>query len=152
MIELLLQNGADINAPGGKKNTPLHEAAINNKYESCKFLLENGANQCIRNELGIQPRDIITDQPRFVELFASVSHEQTSEIVCSQFAQAAPDESVVRGNSRRSVSVKKVVLFGTGMSGANKSRLLELASKLNLTFLKDFNSSGIFDYNITKRD
>ena len=45
IVELLLKNGADVNAEGGDKDTPLHDAAMNNHVEVAKILLENGADE-----------------------------------------------------------------------------------------------------------
>ena len=40
VTELLIQNGADVNAKDIYLFTPLHEAAIKRKYEICRLLIK----------------------------------------------------------------------------------------------------------------
>jgi ankyrin repeat protein len=43
-IKNLIEQGADINAPGQFGDTPLHKAADSRQLETAKILLENGAD------------------------------------------------------------------------------------------------------------
>jgi ankyrin repeat protein len=53
MVKLLLEHNADVNSFGYQKNTPLHEAIINENYDCAKYLIEiKNADQTIRNEFG----------------------------------------------------------------------------------------------------
>ena len=47
IVSLLLENGADVNAEGGDKDTPLHDAAVNGHFEVARQLLEHGADMVI---------------------------------------------------------------------------------------------------------
>ena len=53
--DLLIQNGADVNARGNLQNTPLHDAALANNDKIIEFLLVNGANKNLENEFGQTP-------------------------------------------------------------------------------------------------
>ena len=44
ILQLLIKNGADVNATNFSDNTPLHYAVAENLLESSKVLIENGAN------------------------------------------------------------------------------------------------------------
>lgn len=54
-MEILLEYGADPNAPDGNKDTPLHWAAFKNNAECARSLLENGAR--------VNARDYNADTP-----------------------------------------------------------------------------------------
>ncbi len=43
IMELLLQNGGEVNAVDGRKRTPLHYAAENDRADLCKMLRSRGA-------------------------------------------------------------------------------------------------------------
>ncbi len=149
-MTLLLEHGANVNALGYQNNTALHEAALNKKYECCKFLLECHANQFIRNEFGVMPKDLIKGVPNLVDLFdkyAGESLANSSQLNQSQFQSQSADlnESTMRSGSRRKSSIKsinkKVVLFGTGMKDEDKVKMNDFAKKLNLIIAKDFNQN-----------
>ncbi len=57
-ITLLVQHGADLNAPGDLGYTPLHMAVLMKQKFSLKLLLELGADHNIRNEFGQTPKDL----------------------------------------------------------------------------------------------
>lgn len=44
ILQLLIENGADVNGKNASDNTPLHYAVAENLLESSKMLIENGAN------------------------------------------------------------------------------------------------------------
>ena len=58
LVQLLLQNGANPNIPGGngQNQTPLHDAAFLNKSNIVKLLLAIGADVNARNADGKIPR------------------------------------------------------------------------------------------------
>jgi len=51
-LEVLIVNGADIDAIGDLGNTPLHQAAMMGQLGSVKKLVQLGANINLRNEFG----------------------------------------------------------------------------------------------------
>ncbi len=51
-VEVLLQNGADVDIAGDLGNTPLHYAAMSGKIEMVKKLLACGASLLLVNEFG----------------------------------------------------------------------------------------------------
>ena len=53
--ELLLENGADVNAKDINKDTPLHLAAFRGSKEVVDLLLAHGADVNARNEMGQTP-------------------------------------------------------------------------------------------------
>jgi len=55
-IQLLLQQGADINSVNASGLTPLHIAISKDKDALVRFLLENGANPNLKTKSGIPPR------------------------------------------------------------------------------------------------
>ena len=59
-VELLLQQGADINGRNRDDNTALHLAAVFGRAEIAKVLLENGADLQARNDDGATPADILS--------------------------------------------------------------------------------------------
>ena len=137
-----------MNALGYQKNTPLHEAALNNKYECCKFLLENGANQSIRNQFGVLASDFVRSMPNFVELFRSnANNQQLSDNSTS--SEESLEQSVL--NTTRANAVQKKILFGTAMSEVNKSRLKSLADQLKLTVSKEMSNNGNSKPNILSK-
>lgn len=54
-----LKNGAKVNSMHIDRNTPLHAAAVESKYEMMKFLLENGADVNAKNRNGFTPLMIV---------------------------------------------------------------------------------------------
>ncbi len=59
IADLLIQNGADVNARGGDGGTALHAAAFLGHAEAAKVLINNGADATIRNNEGATPNDIL---------------------------------------------------------------------------------------------
>ena len=57
-IQVLVENGADINALGDLGFTPLHDAAITGQAKAAKLLLSLGANVSIKNEFNQTPLDV----------------------------------------------------------------------------------------------
>lgn len=55
VVELLVSNGADVDAESGKRYTALHYAAKNNNVGEVEFLLRQGANPNVRNRDGQTP-------------------------------------------------------------------------------------------------
>ena len=50
IVKLLVQNGADVNAPGGRYGSPLSSALYSGWDDVVEFLLENGANATAQGE------------------------------------------------------------------------------------------------------
>jgi ankyrin repeat protein len=69
--KILLNVGANINAPGEYGNTPLHEAVGQRKYDFVKLLLDHGASKDIRNKDGFTPAEHAeqSGDQRLTELF-----------------------------------------------------------------------------------
>ena len=59
IAELLIENGADVNAQGGDGGTALHAVAFLGRAESAKVLLNHGADATIRNNDGASPHDVL---------------------------------------------------------------------------------------------
>lgn len=156
-MKLLLDHNADINSLGYQKNTPLHEAVINQNYECVKYLIEQKAEQKIRNEYGILARDIAKKNKNhdYIALFSNTQPEtisvssQRCEFLDSDLSsqtQLDLNTSCVankenRRNNKKN-GPKKVVLFGTGMNESDKAKLSSLASKLNLQVAKELKNNG----------
>ena len=61
-ILLLIQHGADVNKKGEMGFTPVQNACFNGNVAILEILLANGANPNIKNELGNQAEDFVTDE------------------------------------------------------------------------------------------
>lgn len=61
-VLLLIQHGADVNKQGEMGFTPIQNACFNGNVAILEILLANGANQNIKNELGNQAEDFVTDE------------------------------------------------------------------------------------------
>ena len=134
IVRLLIENNADMNALGYQNNTPLHEAALNTKYDCCKYLLEMGANKSIRNQFGVLASDFVKNSPEFVKLFNSFENE---EAILNE--EEHLDHSVLNTSK---TSTQKKILFGTGMNEEGKNKLKSLAEKLKLNVAKEMSNSG----------
>lgn len=60
-VLLLIQHGADVNKQGEMGFTPVQNACFNGNVAILEILLANGANPNIKNELGNQAEDYVTD-------------------------------------------------------------------------------------------
>ena len=62
-VQLLMSRGVDINLKNGKDGlTPLWEAAMDNRIEMMKVLLENGADPNIADRTGRTPIRVASGQ------------------------------------------------------------------------------------------
>ena len=59
VVQLLIENGADVNIKSGDGSTPLHSAAFFGRADVAKLLLENGANIQARNNDGATPVNVL---------------------------------------------------------------------------------------------
>ena len=60
IIQLLIENGADVNIKSGDGTTPLHSAAFLGRVDVVKLLLDNGADITARNNDGATPVDVLS--------------------------------------------------------------------------------------------
>ena len=67
IAELLIQNGADVNAKQMRGVTPLHSAAHNGQLEIVQLLIENGADRKAKMEVGKTPL-MFAKEGRFEEV------------------------------------------------------------------------------------
>jgi ankyrin repeat protein len=68
--EILVNAGADVNAPGEMSETPLHVALRQENAQMVEMLLRAGARDDIRGEFGHTPRDLARGIPHLEKLFA----------------------------------------------------------------------------------
>ena len=129
-----------MNALGYQNNTPLHEAALNNKYDCCKYLLEQGANKHIRNQFGVLACDFVRNIPEFVALF-DLNENKLRELQAKNDAEDLNQSAL---NTSKVNSVQKIILFGTGMNADAKNKLKSLADHLKLTVAKEMSNNGNF--------
>lgn len=59
IAELLIENGAAVNALGGDGGTALHAAAFLGRADAAKVLLDNGADATIRDNNGSSPHEVL---------------------------------------------------------------------------------------------
>ena len=59
VVQLLIENGVDVNIKNGDGATPLHSAAFLGRVDVAKLLLENGADLKARNDDGATPVDVL---------------------------------------------------------------------------------------------
>ena len=59
ITELLIENGAAVNALGGDGGTALHAAAFLGRADAAKVLLDNGADATIRDNNGSSPHEVL---------------------------------------------------------------------------------------------
>jgi hypothetical protein len=157
MVKLLMDHGANVNAYGYQNNTPLHEATLNGRFECAKYLLENGANQLLKNEFGIYPKDLANNNKKLTALYNKYASEvleaAANSLSQSQFevsSQTDRNDEINISNAykggRKTKAVeatqRRVLLFGTGMKDEDKVKLNELAGKLKLKVAKEMNSNG----------
>ncbi len=86
IIQLLLNNNADIDSLDVNHYTPLHFAAENDKMEIVKFLLQQGANFNVKNKEGKSPFELIENQSSRLlgsinELFISIDSDNPEGII-----------------------------------------------------------------------
>lgn len=72
MVELLIQNGADVNAQGADGETPLHVAIGAENEKIAEVLIKNGADLNAKDRSGRTPLHLATEQSsiKMVELLA----------------------------------------------------------------------------------
>jgi ankyrin repeat protein len=58
IMQVLINNGANVNAKCNDGNTPLHLASYNVQVQPVKVLIQNGADMFIKNNFGRTPQDI----------------------------------------------------------------------------------------------
>lgn len=131
MIRLLIEHNADINARGYQNNTPLHEAALNKRLYSIKFLLDNGADHSIRNDFGVLAQDFVRDLPDFVCLFDKPVLNNPSPEFSSSFL-----------TRKAKLKTKKIIIYGSGMKEEEKLKMTSLASKFGIQIAKEMSNNG----------
>lgn len=52
-----MNSGANLNAKGLDDDTPLHDATTSGNLKMVQFLIENGADPCVKNTKGKMPSD-----------------------------------------------------------------------------------------------
>jgi hypothetical protein len=157
IVKFLVENGANVNEFGYQKNTPLHEAALNKKYEYVKYLLENHANATLKNEFGMHAKDLVNNDIKFVNLFnkypsTNLNSSQKAENTTTDQGESALSTSgrnedfnitcTYRGRKSKLKAQKKMLIIGTSMDDSDKTRLNNLAAKLKVQMAKEMNNNG----------
>ena len=62
MIDLLIQEGAEVNVKDVRGLTPLHQASLNGHVEVITALLAAGADKTMKNKRGQTPHDVAKNQ------------------------------------------------------------------------------------------
>lgn len=67
IVELLIENGADVNIKSIEMfgDTPLIDASANGHLDVVKYLLKNGADPTIRNAKGLTAFESVDDESEF---------------------------------------------------------------------------------------
>lgn len=71
-VKLLLERGANANAPVRDGSTPLHTAAFFGEAEIAQVLLDNGADVSIKNSYGQTPVQLLTVDMAMTEMIAGM--------------------------------------------------------------------------------
>jgi hypothetical protein len=129
-------------------------------------LLENGANPFIKNEFGISAKDLVKNNAALVKIIDDyaantieaphansqlANESEPNDFMRSQFSQAQNTTIDLntsigqkRGRARGGAKtiLRKALLFGTGMSDSDKTKLNSLASKLSINVGKEMTDHG----------
>lgn len=93
MVGLLVDHGADVNAPDNTGLTPLHVAAMLNRRDEAKALLEQGADINARDEFGDTPLHTaaLFGRPQMARLLAqngadlnALNNKQLTPLQCAR--------------------------------------------------------------------
>ena len=118
-VELLLENGADINIGDGNNDTPLHWATFKNNIDCVKFLLQSGAK--------VDPVDYRNDTP-----LAWAARKGHIEII-TILLQYNADVHIEDVNSRTPLD-KSVQIQFSGLNTENDNKSLELLLRASCRF------------------
>lgn len=132
VVQLLIENGVEVNIKNGDGATPLHSAAFLGRVDVAKLLLENGADIKARNNDGATPVDVL-----------SVDWETTA-FVGSLIGIDIEEEGIAVMKKGRNEIAK---LFGVdgvlGEAGAfSAQRLSEAAFTGNIAAMKQMLADG----------
>ncbi|XP_031564381.1 BRCA1-associated RING domain protein 1-like [Actinia tenebrosa] len=131
IAELLLDNGAIVNLPGGPEHeTPLHDAVANGQLEVARVLVRRGASLHARNNQGLTPIEYAFTDPMKRLL------EQESSVQCQTLTNDK-ENILLQTNLPPAHQSAKVLLY-TGLSTEQKEKLELCASILGGKLVNEF--------------
>ena len=118
ITELLIANGADINAVNTQQNTPLHEAINNKNDEVSELLIIKGADIHKQNIIGNSPLHIAAHKSR--RAIAELLIDRGADLECKQTAQMTP-LNLVTLTTNDYAMVKLLIEKGADVNTVNKN-------------------------------
>jgi ankyrin repeat protein len=149
IVQLLIENNAEINLRGSKDSTPLHEAIVNNHLACAKYLLEQGADINIKNSHGFLAKEFLIHEKKDCSLLKLIESIESNNASCNNkiIKLESLEESFLNttnGRAKRSAKAKQITIYSTGMSEEEKLKIIEIGKKLNFKLVREMSKNGLF--------